>query len=92
MLGGGGVSSDIFRKFLFRVSSWVVKTTRWVKLFFGDFPSSKTPDAGVAPCPNMGAENLNFLKFPKTMVVEALRFRLGLLSIRILCFLKSDKK
>ena len=46
----------------------------------------------MAPCPNMGAENRNFLKFLKTMIAGALWFCLGLLSIRILCFLKSDKK
>ena len=32
--------------------------------------------------PNMGAENRNFLKLLKTMVVRPLWFRLGLLSIR----------
>ena len=42
-------------------------------------------------CPNMGAENWNFLKLLTTIIVGALWFRLGLLSIRILCFLKSDK-
>ena len=47
--------------------------------------------AGVAPRPNIGDEKLNFLKLLKTMIVGALWFRLGLLSIRILCFLKSDK-
>ena len=45
----------------------------------------------MAPRPNMGAENWNFLKLPKTMIVGALWLCLGLLSIRILCFLKSDK-
>ena len=45
----------------------------------------------MAPCPNMGAENWNFLKLLKTMIVGALWFRLGLLIIRILCFLKLDK-
>ena len=39
----------------------------------------------------MGAENWNLLKLLKTMIVEALWFRLGLLSITILCFLKLDK-
>ena len=37
------------------------------------------------------SENWNFLNFLKTMIVWTLWFRLGLLSIRILCFLKSDK-
>ena len=45
----------------------------------------------MAPRPNMGAKNWNFLTLLKTMVVGALWFRLGLLSISILCFLKSDK-
>ena len=45
----------------------------------------------MAPRPNMGAENWNFLKLLKTMIVGALWFRLGLLSISILCVLKSDK-
>ena len=46
----------------------------------------------MAPCPNMGAENWNFLKLLKTMIVGVLWFRLGLLSInKILCFLKSDE-
>ena len=45
----------------------------------------------MAPRPNMGAENWNFLKLLKTMIVGALWLRLGLLSIRILCFLKLDK-
>ena len=45
----------------------------------------------MAPRPHMGAENWNFLKLLKTMIVGALWLRLGLLSIRILCFLKSDK-
>ena len=40
----------------------------------------------------MGAGNLNFLKLLTTMIVGAIWFRLGLLSIRILCFLKSGKK
>ena len=40
----------------------------------------------MAPCPNMGAENWNFLKMLKTIIMGALWFRLGLLSIRILCF------
>ena len=35
---------------------------------------------------NMGSENWNFLKLLKTMIVGALWFRLGFLSIRILCF------
>ena len=38
----------------------------------------------------MGAKNWNFLKLLKTMIVGALWFCLGLLRIRILCFLKSD--
>ena len=42
----------------------------------------KVPDQA----PNMGAENLNFLKLLKTMLVGALWFLLGLLSIKILCF------
>ena len=46
----------------------------------------------MAPCPNMGADNRNFLKLLKTMIAGALWFRLGPLSISILCFLKSDKK
>ena len=45
----------------------------------------------MAPRPNMGAENLDFLKLLKNMIVGALWLRLGLLSIRILCFSKSDK-
>ena len=60
-------------------------------IFFGGFQRSRPPGAGVAPCPIMGAENLNFLNLLKTMIVGALWFRLGLLSIRILYFLKSDK-
>ena len=55
--------------------------------FLGVF---RVPDP-QAPCPNMGAENRNFLKLLKTMIVGALWFRLGLLSIRILCVLKSNK-
>ena len=39
----------------------------------------------------MGTENWNFLKLLKTITVGTLWFRLGLLSIRILRFLKSDK-
>ena len=35
----------------------------------------------------MCAENCNFLKLLKSMIVGALWFRMGLLSIRILCFL-----
>ena len=42
----------------------------------------------MAPRPNMGAGNWNFLKLLKTMIVGALWFRLDLLSIRILCILK----
>ena len=49
------------------------------QLFLGFF---KVPGA----TPDMGAENWNFLKLLKTMIVGALWFRLGLLSIRILCF------
>ena len=45
----------------------------------------------MAPCPNMGAENWNFRKLLKTMSAGVLWFRLGLVSITILCFLKSDK-
>ena len=52
--------------------------------FFGIF---KVPDP-VAPRPIMGSENWNFLKLLKTIIVGALWFCLGLLSIRILCFLK----
>ena len=37
----------------------------------------------MAPCPIMGAENCNFLKFLKTMIVGVLWFRLGLLCYRI---------
>ena len=46
----------------------------------------------MAQRPNVGAKNWNFLKLPKTMIVGALWFRLGLLSISILLFLKSDGK
>ena len=35
----------------------------------------------MALCPNMSAENWNFLKLLKTMIVGALWVRLGLLSI-----------
>ena len=59
--------------------------------FFRGFQSSRPLDAGVAPRPNIGTENWNFLKLLKTITVRALWLRLGLLSIRILCFLKSDK-
>ena len=52
----------------------------------GGFQSSRPPGAGVAPRPNMGAENWNFLKLLKTIIVGALWFRLGFLSIRMLCF------
>ena len=45
----------------------------------------------MAPRPNMGTENLNFLKLLKTMIVGALWFCQGLLSIRILCFLNRIK-
>ena len=45
----------------------------------------------MAPRLNMGAENWNFLKLLKTMIVGALWFYLCFLSIRIFCFLKSDK-
>ena len=62
-----------------------------VQLFKG-FQSFRPPCAGVAPCLNKGAENRNFLKLLKTVIVGALWFRLGPLSIRILCFLKSGKK
>ena len=55
------------------------------------FQSSRPPGDGLAPCPNMGAENWNFPKLLKTMIVGALCFRPGLLSIRIICFMKSDK-
>ena len=60
------------------------------QLFWG-FSKFQPPGAGVAPCPNMGTENLNFLQLLKTMIVGALWFRLGLLSIRILCFLNRIK-
>ena len=60
------------------------------QLFWG-FSKFQTPGAGVAPHPNMGAENWNFLKLLKTMIVGTLWLCLGLLSIRILCFLESDK-
>ena len=53
--------------------------------FLGVF---KVPGAGVAPRPNMGAENCSFLKLLEPMIVGTLWFRLGLLCIRILCFLK----
>ena len=36
---------------------------------FGVFQSSRPPDAGVAPRLNIGAENWNFLKLLKTMIV-----------------------
>ena len=58
------------------------------QLFLGVF---KDPDPQVPACPNMGAENWNFLKLLKTMIVGALWFRMGLLSNKILYFLKSDK-
>ena len=58
--GGGGVSVDILRKFLFRVSSLIVRRTRSVNVF-GGFESYRPPGAGVASRPNMGAENWNFL-------------------------------
>ena len=45
----------------------------------------------MAPRPNMSAKNWNFLKLLKTMIVWALWLCPGLLSIRILCFLKSGK-
>ena len=35
-----------------------------------------------APRPNMGAENVDFLKLLKSMIVGALWLRLGLLSIK----------
>ena len=45
----------------------------------------------MAPCPNMGAENWNFLKLLKTMIVGVLWFCLGFLSIRILSIrIKND--
>ena len=37
------------------------------QLFWGVF---KVPGAGVAPRPNMGAENWDFLKLLKTMIVK----------------------
>ena len=43
-------------------------TTQWVN-FFGGLKSSRPPGAGVAPRPNIGAENWNFLKLLKTMIV-----------------------
>ena len=45
----------------------------------------------MATRPNIGAENWKFLNLLTTMIVGALRLRQGLLSIKILCFLKSDK-
>ena len=45
----------------------------------------------MAPHPNMGAENDNFLKFLKTMIVGALWFRLGLLSIFYFKFTTNKK-
>ena len=57
-------------------------TTQWVKLF-GGFQSS---------IPQAGAKNMNFLKLLKTIIVGAAWFCLGLLCIKILCFLKSDEK
>ena len=61
-------------------------------VFFGGFKSFRPSGAGVAPRLNTGAENWDILKLPKSIIVGALWFCQGLLSIRIPCFFQSDKK
>ena len=59
--------------------------------FPGVFESPRPPGAGVVPRPIIAAENGHLSKVIQTGIVGALRIDLGLLSIRVLCFSKSDK-
>ena len=59
---------------------------------FGGVFESRPIGAGVAPRPNMGAQNSHLSKLVKTGIAGVLRIDLGLLSIRVLCFSKSDEK
>ena len=53
---------------------------------FRGFRGPRPLGAGVAACPNMGAQNIQLTELLKTMIVGALWIDLGLLSIRVLCF------
>ena len=58
---------------------------------FRGFFESRTHSTGVVPRPNVAAENGRLSGLVEAGIVSALRMDLGLLSIRVLCFSKSDK-
>ena len=79
-----------FWEFRFRDSGWAVRPNQWANLS-GSFWGPRPFGAGVAPRPNMGAQNGNIWKSTKTGIASALRIDLGLLSIRVVYFSKSGE-